>query len=499
MQFASSTLRLPAPQILSVLSPLGRCLVDTCSDVSVARRDVLTELQQVTGDRAISVGHLGGETLLEEAGVFEMASFGRSPSIYLTDVYVVEPEMLLAGVVALLGVTDIRELGLSLDAVMLSPGNPWEQSVSISVFTRIRRTFRRCFGIATPPERRTPSRPAHFTFGPPPEHQPATRNVYHGPPPEDRPWRRAPMAAPPRRPVADPHPRSPEEDGVGQALLEATRADVTEEQHPRTANCVAQLFTEGLARKRALKDAQVKEERQFQSSSWSPARLNVPSRSRKRSRFYAVRKGRNVGIFHSWEECERQVSGVASEHKSFGTFEEAQAYLRARRTNYMIRQRPMKRGSSFVGGSALRAELEVWQDGFADSLRVECALDTASDVNFARIELLHDVHDVISDEIRTGAGKTEFTREGILKVLYHGEVLGIPALVATTEQLPRSCDALLGIPGLDGLGVSIDEHRKKQRQPLMCFVGEKGKDFAHLVGSQRRTGRPCHRTRHHAG
>jgi hypothetical protein len=32
---------------------------------------------------------------------------------------------------------------------------------------------------------------------------------------------------------------------------------------------------------------------------------------------------------------------------------------------------------------------------------------------------------------------------------------------------------LLGIPGLDGLGVSIDAHRKKQRQPLQCFVGEK--------------------------
>jgi hypothetical protein len=133
----------------------------------------------------------------------------------------------------------------------------------------------------------------------------------------------------------------------------------------------------------------------------------------------------------------------------------------------------MKRGSSFVDGRALRAELEIWQDGFADLLRVECALDTASDVNFARIELLHDVHDVISDKIRTGAGKAEFNREGILKVLNQGEVLGIPALVATTEQLSRKCDALLGIPGLDGLGVSIDEHRKKQRRPLMCFVGEK--------------------------
>ena len=263
-------------------------------------------------------------------------------------------------------------------------------------------------------------------------------------------------------------------------MLEATRSEVTEEQRRRTANRVAQLFEEGLARKQAKLDAQVKEERLLQSSSCAPMRYKVSPPARKRPRFYAVRKGRNVGIFHSWEECERHVSGVASEHKSFGTLEEAQAYLRVRRTNYMLHQRPAKRGSSFVGGRALRAELEVWQDGFADSLRVECALDTASDVNYARIELLHDVHDVVSDEIRTGAGKTEFTREGILKVLSQGEVLSIPALVATTEQLPRSCDVLLGIPGLDGLGVSIDEHRKKQTPAMLC----RGKDFAHLVGGQ---------------
>jgi hypothetical protein len=186
-----------------------------------------------------------------------------------------------------------------------------------------------------------------------------------------------------------------------------------------------------------------------------------------------VRKGRNIGTYNTWEECEMQVKGVASEHRSFGTFEEAKAYLLGRRLNFMIQRRPIKPSSSFVGGKALRAELEIWQDGCADSLRIECALDTMSDVNLARIELLHNVHDVYSDKVKTGAGKTTFTREGVLKVLYQGEVLCIPALVAITDQLPRSCDALLGIPGLDGLGVSIDQHRKSQRQPLMCFVGEK--------------------------
>ena len=168
-----------------------------------------------------------------------------------------------------------------------------------------------------------------------------------------------------------------------------------------------------------------------------------------------------------------QVKGVASEYKSFGTFEEAKAYVLGRRLNFMLQRLPPKPRSSFVGGKALRAELEVWQDGCADSLRIECALDTMSDINLAKIELLHDVRDVHSDQVKSSAGKTSFTKEGVLKVLYQGEVLCIPALVATAKQLPHACDALLGIPGLDGLGVSVDQHRKRQRQPLMCFVGEK--------------------------
>ena len=40
-----------------------------------------------------------------------------------------------------------------------------------------------------------------------------------------------------------------------------------------------------------------------------------------------VRKGRNIGIFDTWEECERQTKGVASEFRSFPTLEEAKSYL----------------------------------------------------------------------------------------------------------------------------------------------------------------------------
>jgi hypothetical protein len=112
--------------------------------------------------------------------------------------------------------------------------------------------------------------------------------------------------------------------------------------------------------------------------------------------------------------------------------EEAKAYLTGRRLNFMTFRRQSNPESSFIGGKALRAQLDVWQDGHADCLRVECGLDTMSGVNLAVAELLHDVHDIVLDDVRNSSGQTSFAKEGTLKVLYEGDVLGLPALVATT-------------------------------------------------------------------
>jgi hypothetical protein len=96
-----------------------------------------------------------------------------------------------------------------------------------------------------------------------------------------------------------------------------------------------------------------------------------------------------------------------------------------------------------------------------------------SDVNLALTELLHDIHDIVVDSVRNASGRSEFAREGTLKVLYEGEVLCLPALEATHAQFPRSCEVLLGMPGLDSLGGCVDEHRAQQHQPLICWVGER--------------------------
>lgn len=45
-------------------------------------------------------------------------------------------------------------------------------------------------------------------------------------------------------------------------------------------------------------------------------------------KFYAVRKGKKTGIFHSWDICKAQVHGFSgAEYKSFPTEQEALAYM----------------------------------------------------------------------------------------------------------------------------------------------------------------------------
>lgn len=46
------------------------------------------------------------------------------------------------------------------------------------------------------------------------------------------------------------------------------------------------------------------------------------------AKYYAVRNGYHVGIFNTWEECKKEVSGFSgAEYKSFTRLEDAKSYL----------------------------------------------------------------------------------------------------------------------------------------------------------------------------
>lgn len=47
-----------------------------------------------------------------------------------------------------------------------------------------------------------------------------------------------------------------------------------------------------------------------------------------KKKFYAVKNGKNIGIYNTWNECKEQVNGFSgSEYKSFATIEEAKEYV----------------------------------------------------------------------------------------------------------------------------------------------------------------------------
>src|SRR6266498_2210454 len=54
----------------------------------------------------------------------------------------------------------------------------------------------------------------------------------------------------------------------------------------------------------------------------------VSAVSKQKKQYYAVRIGREPGIYRTWDECKAQVNGYAkAQYKGFGSFEEAEAYL----------------------------------------------------------------------------------------------------------------------------------------------------------------------------
>jgi hypothetical protein len=205
-----------------------------------------------------------------------------------------------------------------------------------------------------------------------------------------------------------------------------------------------------------------------------------PPRRGKGRKYYGVRVGRTIGVFDTWVECQAVVTGIrAAEFRSFYSFSEARDYVMPGQNNRKIcfmtfaQSAPALAPTSFHGRRALRATLRVLQEGETQAHEFMCCLDSGSDVNLANRILLHDVHPVEFEEIAHCGVETLFQEEGTLRVFLRGDVVEIPALAAVKEQLPHGCAVLLGVPGVDDLGVRLDAHRAKRLKRLECNVGEK--------------------------
>jgi hypothetical protein len=450
----------------------------------------------------IIVSHMGGDTAINRAGDLTLRGRGSTATAELSEVLGVEHYELSAGVIALLGMGEIRRLGMSLDFIARNPGCSWELAVRPartsrpSLWQRVVSCFRRRPAEPLPELVTTP-----LGLAPNPRHPGPGLGCANGTNIDDEeqspllvdrePWS-GPLAPSAARLLFE----SEEEQCTcqkyarllqelkerdGNLLLFQTKARIREDLRRRTAEKMDYLRSRSEKRRPAASPGQ-------SSSMASPVVIPKAERRRilmdiqnraKALKFYAVRRGHVPGVYYTWPECEANVKGVSNEYKSFKTYEAAVEWYNIGRPAPSPRLECWTtelRGipsTSFVSGTGLRALADVYQDGHQQTTSVVCGLDSMSDVTLALEEFLHDVHDIETESLSTTGSSATFDREGTLKLLVNSEIIEIPSLVATAAQLPRICGILLDVPGLDALGVQLDEHRKRLRIPLVCHVGKK--------------------------
>jgi hypothetical protein len=311
------SLNMPCPTVLHVSCSAGLCLIDTCSDVSLARRDVLSQLK-VSSD-AVVIAHLGEESILPEVGCFIFDGEQASSEV-LEDVFAIDGSNLPAGVVALLGVADIRRLGLSLDYVAEHPGIHWRLARRRIGFARYWHRFldalsRCCRKI---PSGRREERACCPLV--PVDAEPATRN-----------------GSDDNSPAANPETRHRAYPAFPDQLFAELKARAGKEHQSRTAARVEALFAGLLLPPPSPNEVVAEETRSVSVGGTSTPTLTRRSKSNK---WYGIRVGRQPGVCDTWTECRARVDGISgAEFRSFRTAQEAMDYVKAarlgRKVNYM--------------------------------------------------------------------------------------------------------------------------------------------------------------------
>lgn len=87
-----------------------------------------------------------------------------------------------------------------------------------------------------------------------------------------------------------------------------------------------------------------------------------------KKKFYAVKQGRKTGMFLTWDDCKKQVMGYPGAiYKSFGTREEAEAYLgvTGAQTDQKDREAGITRSASSGNNKSENTEnaVEIYVDG----------------------------------------------------------------------------------------------------------------------------------------
>jgi hypothetical protein len=121
----------------------------------------------------------------------------------------------------------------------------------------------------------------------------------------------------------------------------------------------------------------------------------------------------------------------------------------------------------------LTAEIDVNVSGTFSSTNISVGIDTLSDVNLAQREHLHNIQRINDENVRGTGGVTSFDEIGDLHIHIDGTITKVPAFVASADRLPLRCSAVLGIPGIELMGIDVSAQLTSDTAELQCYLGEK--------------------------
>ena len=128
--------------------------------------------------------------------------------------------------------------------------------------------------------------------------------------------------------------------------------------------------------------------------------------------------------------------------------------------------------SAFVSGRGLHATTDIFVPGDSAPRNITAGIDTLSDVNLARRDLMHGIHGIDNEAVRGTGGTSVFREQGYLRVSLQGSPVEIPVWAADSSRLPRGCDAIFGMPAISDLGVDLSAQNEFPDAPLQCFLQE---------------------------
>lgn len=230
------------------------------------------------------------------------------------------------------------------------------------------------------------------------------------------------------------------------------------------------------------------------SSTSSKKKKTKKKMKRNKTKFYAVRKGRQTGIFDHWDDCKPQVNGFKqAEFKSFATKDEAELYLKG---NPSVAEKTKKRKLSTIIESSdeqspkkktnSKSKVVVYTDG-ACSGNGQDSASAGIGVYFGDDDP-RNISEALPEFDKFSASNQRAELYAIVRALEETQNLGEDTcLEIRTDSIYSIKSVTEWVPKFTELGKNSEELFKKYKnidlmQRIIALKSERDVSFQHVKG-----------------